>query len=318
MSLINWFRKQAAALSIAMANVEKTAFNQNGNKLEENISQERKFFQGTLAEALEQGEITQEVRDLRWRTYKVLLEQDKYTLEREPWVALDDLGNEIVDEFGNKVYARDENGDVIYNLVKVPKDFRRPLTNVMLDSADEYPAEMIIFNEVIKASIQETSENQEFTKYFSNNIHEKSVRIERKFVPKFEIENYTKKIVVRKISETEKLLEFYVSKYPDEHNFSTKMFINELVRVMKEGSRNINSLEIDSVGFITERAIGVPDFRLFTYDITSFDKIVEFDGNYVVKFKATPVIEDAIIFDKFLEEKLEEKYNNKEQKKITI
>lgn len=318
MSLINWFRKQATALSIAMTNVEKTAINQNGHKLEESISDERKFFQGTLADALVQGEMTQEVKDLRWRTYKVLLEQDKYTVERVPRALKDQLGNDLRNEFGAVIYDTDENGNIIYDLVKVLKDFRRPLTNVILDKADDYYAEMVIFNEVIKASMQDTEENQEFTKYFSNNIHEKSIKIERDFMPKFEIENYTKKLIVRSISDTEKLLEFYISKYPDEHNFTTKMFINELLKVMKDGPRNVNSLEIKGVAFITDKAIGVGDFRLFTYEILSFDKIVEFDGNYVVKFKAVPIIEDAIIFDKFVEEKLEEKYNNTEKKKITI
>jgi hypothetical protein len=59
----NWARKQATILSLAMANVEKNAFGQNGETLSSDVNQERRHTQGQLADALVHGEVTQEVKN---------------------------------------------------------------------------------------------------------------------------------------------------------------------------------------------------------------------------------------------------------------
>ena len=59
--LSKWLKNQTAALSLAMAGVEKNALGQNGGSLEQPVSQERRHTQGTLADSLKQGEVTQEV-----------------------------------------------------------------------------------------------------------------------------------------------------------------------------------------------------------------------------------------------------------------
>ena len=46
----------------------------------------------------------------------------------------------------------------------------------------------------------------------------------------------------------------------------------------------------------------------------SFDKIIEYNGNYVIKFKATPIINGEDILTKYKQDELELKYQNKTKK----
>jgi hypothetical protein len=151
--------------------------------------------------------------------------------------------------------------------------------------------------------------------YFATNKAEKPINITREYTPKFLIENFTKKINIRKIDNTKKLIEFYVSKYPDEYNKNSKLFIKEIEKAIKLGQRNINFLEIDEVEFVTNKTIGATDFLKYSFKILNFDKIVEFDGNYVIKFVSETLIDGENILLKYVEEELEEKYNKKEAKK---
>ena len=151
--------------------------------------------------------------------------------------------------------------------------------------------------------------------YFATNKAEKPINITREHTPKFLIENFTKKINIRKIDNTKKLIEFYVSKYPDEYNKNSKLFIKEIEKAIKLGQRNISFLEIDEVEFVTNKTIGATDFLKYSFKILNFDKIVEFDGNYVIKFVSETLIDGENILLKYVEEELEEKYNKKEAKK---
>ena len=56
-----WLKRQGAYLSLAMAGVEKNALGQKGDALEQTVNQERRHTQGTLADSLKQGQVTQEV-----------------------------------------------------------------------------------------------------------------------------------------------------------------------------------------------------------------------------------------------------------------
>jgi hypothetical protein len=152
--------------------------------------------------------------------------------------------------------------------------------------------------------------------YFAINKGLTPVNISRTYTPNFLIENFTKKINVRKINDTERLLEFYVNKYPDEYNKNnSKSFIKEIEKVIKSGPHNFSFLEFDEVEFVTNKTIGVPDFLHYSYKILNFNKIIEFNGNYVIKLNAEILINGEDILNKYIEKELDEKYNKKEAKK---
>lgn len=311
-----WVKNKISALAFAFSNVEKSILNQDGKTDNNSTNQERRHLQGTLADSLIHGEITQEVKNLRWRTYKILKNSDKTSLE------FDHI---------------DENGNVFYRTKR--NDEKAILKKIKIDNHDDYKLEMVFLNNEITIgsydaitkyfkeydtpinSINENNDNVvshgeiSSLEYFATNKTEKPIKIVREYVPTFLIENFTKKINVRKIDDTKKLIEFYVSKYPDEYNKNSKLFIKEIEKAIKFGPRNISFLEIDEVEFITNKTIGATDFLQYSFKILNFDKIVEFDGNYVIKFVSETLIDGENILLKYVEAELEEKYNKKESKK---
>jgi hypothetical protein len=150
--------------------------------------------------------------------------------------------------------------------------------------------------------------------YFAINKAEKRIQIFREYITNFNIETYTTKLNIRKIDKNKKLLEFYISKYPNEEIKNSKLFLKELVK-LKEKPKKYSLLHINKVSFITENTLGVDDYLKYEYQIETFDKIIEFDGFYVVKFIATITENGTDILDVYKEEELEKKYQNKEKKK---
>lgn len=331
----DWIRKNFAALALATSSVEKDILGQSSQELEGGVGQHQRLSQGTLMDALIQGEITQEVKDLRWRTFKVLEASDKMQSKS---VGVDSEG-----------YRTMETTVVTDDMLKAG------LRKIKVDDADNYDLELVVKNEVItkgveasmgvsglevydlderKASVTGTTmttfndegeaikeEAQTVTlgkvdndRFQSDSKGEKPVIVERSIRAKFNIEDYTKKLNIRKINDTERLLEFYLSKYPDEYDRKTNLLISEIKRAI-QNPRVSDILDIDKVGFVSYKTIGVKDFREFQYEVKSFDKIVEFNGHYVIKFKCDVTVNGEYLLEKFREEELDEKYKNKEVKK---
>jgi hypothetical protein len=61
--------------------------------------------------------------------------------------------------------------------------------------------------------------------YFASSKTERPILIISNLSRQFNLENYTTKLNVRTINDTEKLLEFYVSVYPDMYNRTSRLFL---------------------------------------------------------------------------------------------
>lgn len=313
MGLANWFKKKMAALALATANVEKNALGQGGEALSHDVNQVQRHKQGMLSDALMRAEITQEVKELRWRMYKVL---------------------EATDGVSAKIVGYDEDG---YPIVEVKDNTKRPMKNVRVDAEDNYRPIMIVDNSEIMlgtsgGSDTETidgvdgelveDEDGDNTKtigeisaddYHSNIKTERPINVTRTIRPKFEIEKYAKKLVVREINNVDRLLEFYVSMYPDEYDRKTRLLISEIKKAMNN-PRMCDMLDIDGINYITNKTMGAKDYEFYEYIVSGFNKIVEFDGHYVIKFDATVATNGENIIEKFREIDLDVKYQNKEAK----
>lgn len=320
--IVNWVRKNLAAFALATASVEKDSLKNSSIELEGSIGQIQRHNQGTLADALDRGEITQEVKELRWRLFKVLEASDKMV-----------INSLSVDEEG-------------YHDLNVKKSssatIKSGLRKVKVDTHDDYPLEMVIDNKEVTLSSTDVISNESIEEY---NLDERSesvksdddsktatigeidndkyqstiktnrpIKIVRDLRPKFEIEKFTNKMNVRVINETERLLEFYVSIYPDEYDRKTRLFLSEIQKAIKN-PRVSNMLDIVGVGFTSYKDIGVKDFHQFQYEIKSFDKIIKFDGYYVIKFKSEIILNGEYLLEKYRLEGLDEKYKNKESKR---
>ena len=311
MGFIKFIKKQTAYLALAMAGVEKNAFGQKGDDLDVSVNQERRHTQGTLMDSLKQGEVTQEVINLRWRMYKIINES----------------ANLVSD-----ITGYDENGLPITKTRKINR--KESVKKVKPDSFDTYPVEMVLDNSPITVGIETDIKTlaTPTLNYDNNNIvtgathgnisseeyglnkQELPISISRTITPRFELETYTKKLIIRTINETDKLLEFYVSKYPDDYNRTTRLFISDIKKII-ENPRGSTTLEIDEVDFITHKTLGSDDFKLYHYKVKSFDKIIEFNGFYVIKFICETIINGEDIFENYRVADLDDKYERKERKK---
>lgn len=316
MSVHKWVKRKLALMAFALASAEKGAFGQVADALGNDESMTQTYTQGMLSDSLMRGEITLAVKELRWRLYKVLSESK----------------NRV-----SHVVGYDDDGLPIMSTSIVDK---YNLNKILRDTVDTYDVELVIYNEDITKSTLEAFKSSEYDKEASDTFDlvgeikvegsttigeisfndmmstfkgKKTIYVEREYRPKFEIEAYSKKLIVRNIDNETKLLEFYIPAYPDTYDRKTRLLITEIQRASKN-PRSSDFLNINKVGFITDKCIGVPDGLEYEYDITSFDKIIEFNGSYVIKFLATVKINGDNIFEKYKEVGLEERYKNKKAK----
>jgi hypothetical protein len=78
MGLGEWIKKKMVMVIFATSSVEKNIMSQDGGVDVGSANQVQRHRQGSLADALTRGEITQEVKELRWRMYKVLDESKNF------------------------------------------------------------------------------------------------------------------------------------------------------------------------------------------------------------------------------------------------
>jgi len=320
--MFKYLKRKMAILSLALSKVEKSSLKQRSDALGSDGSLEQSYNEGLLADSLLRGEITMPVKELRWRLYKILTESKSKAA---------------------KITGYDSDGLPIVETYTIEK---HNLSKISCDEFDSYDVELVIKNEDIikttvesfdnkdlnvldKTEIDDYDENKtkhdligveswsgrtlgeiSFDDMVSSMKSKKTIYVSREIRPKFEIESYTKKLVIRKINETERLMEFYLSQYPDEYDRKTRMLISEIKKA-KQNPRASDLLDINKVGFISDKAIGSDDGLEYEYDIKKFDKIVEFNGHYVIKFIADVTINGDNIFEKYKLSELELKYENK-------
>ena len=69
---MNWLYSQILAIMVALSNVERNTLKQSGGSLSDDANQEQQINQNQFILDLIQGRVTQEVKNLRWRMYKIL------------------------------------------------------------------------------------------------------------------------------------------------------------------------------------------------------------------------------------------------------
>lgn len=314
-SIKQWFTNQIGRIVLSTANVEKNALGQSGESLEADISKVQRHTQGMLADSLVNGEVTQEVLNLKWRTYKIL---------------------KATEGVKSTISGYDEDGMPIVKTTK--RNLKLGLKKVKVDEYDNYKLEMVLDNSEIALNTADMLGNKHMSLFDSvmenyddngnivSSSHatigaaelmatekgERPLNILREETPNFLIENYTKKLNVRKINKEERLLEFYISIYRDEYNKNSDMFLRSVKKVIAGDKQKF--LNFEGVEFITYKTIGVEDFLMFKYKDVVFDKIVEYNGFYVIKFKANVDINGKDILEDHKVAELELKYELKAKK----
>lgn len=259
---------------------ENEILTQNGGASEIGSSINQDVNSERLSYALRKGEVTTAVEELRYRTYEVI---DKST-----------------------------NYEYVANGIVVKKD-KDSGSRIFIDESDNLPLQLIQYNEPIVNNVLDELNEVGIHGKSSNFI----INCERELFPRYRIEEFTKKLVVKRIDVSKVQLQFYVSKYPIETNFISKGFITE-VNNIKENNRSSDILMIDKVWFISQKAYGSDDLMKYEYIDLIYDNIIEFDGNYIIKFNADIVTDGSSLKDKFYSHSMANKYETKEKKELVL
>ena len=289
---MSWIKNKMMGLMLALHKTEANL--KTGD--DDLILSEGKFQshkQGMLSHSLINGELTEEVKELRWRMYKVLEHSDSVT---------------------SKIVGYEEDGTPI---VETTKKLAPTTEKFKKDPADDFPVLLVAKNKVLGAGLNDSDltsdDNVKLDDYLTKYKDKKSIFVQREGLQQFEIEKYTKKLVVREHEENNVLLEFYVSKYPDTDDRRSRLFLSEVEKV-KKGKRTSSLTDIQKVFFISEHTLGAEDNLEFEFEIERYDKVTEWDGHYLIKFIATKTVYGENIVEKYKMEDLELRYENKEKK----
>lgn len=327
----NWIKKQITNLVIGMSNVEKNAFGQESVDLGINSEKHQRLNQNSVLDALIRGEITEDVEKLRWRIYKTL---------------------EASKQMSSTLVGYDEDGYPILETKYIGDTHK--LSKIKTDNSDNYELIMVVDNTNVSSGVidsldldielkgEEESNTTNIIDDTNLNLddeinndsdislnlgliktigelkynHSKlnlPITIIRELRPKFELEKYTEKLHIKKIENNNYLLEFYVSKYPAQFDKNNHFLISEIKKLMN--NKIYSSLtDIKSICFLTNNTIGSADFLEYEYDIIDFDKIIEFNQYYVVKFISEVKINGRNIIEQYRNLELDSKYEKKEKR----
>lgn len=255
---------------------------------------------GMLSEDLINGEMTQEVMDLRWRMYKVL----KQTANIE-----------------SKIVGYDDNGEPIVETSEKTNSKHR-LSKYKCDgSDDEFDLVMVMPNPKVVSSILDVDKTMYYRDtevaledYLAQFKDKRTLMVSRHHRPQFNIEDYTDKLLVRDMGNEagNVLLEFYVHKYPTEERKS-RFMVSEMKKILA-GKHRSPVLDFEALFFISRNGLGMDDNLEYEFKLNKFHRIVEYSGYYVVKFVAEKIVYGDDLFDKYRREDLDEKYLNKIKK----
>ena len=253
-----------------LKSADKIAFGTKEDSSNAGTVLEQQNEQNSVYKDLLKGEVTQEVKELRHEMYFSERKSHKYKY----------IGNGVVTK-KNEIF--DYPGKI--------------------DKTDGFPLQ------ILQPNIEDTgtlSENLSEVDYRIKNKKEFTIDIERDFIPRFRLEEFTNKLVVKRINENAVMLDFYTPIYKSQFNTIHKLFLKELEKIYMGDVRS-DVIDFKQVEFISFRAFGTDDLKKYTYNNIEFDNILIFDGHYVIKFTADIVNDGEDLINEFYCKEEEEK-----------
>lgn len=291
--IFNEIRIWAHSLASATKNVETQTLSQvSVDSVEGGINVVQDVNQGVheLAKALLRGELTEEVKQLRYRNYKVDREAKKYKYF-SPTLALKKKEGK-----DNKFISFDKSD----GLEVITIQYNYAISEDVLDAIKQI----------------ENGGRGKKTKY--------KFEFKRDFIPRFRMEEFAKKVVVKRLDETHAILDFYFSKYPerffrrsDDKSFRSKVFIHEIESIRDKGIKS-DMLDVEELRFVTNHAYKQDDLMEFVFKNIMFREVAEFDGDYILRFKASIEHDGIDLTAAFYNKEMAEKYENKEKKELVL
>lgn len=144
----------------------------------------------------------------------------------------------------------------------------------------------------------------------SNDNTKHELKIERDVFPRFLIENYAKKIVVRGDGKHFKI-DLYCSIYARAHRPTDSLFISEMRNIYENKIKVTDTLLIDSIEFITNACYGSKDITLYIFGNLAYENINVYDGNFVITYSGIPICNGIDLTEQYRTKEMDEKYANK-------
>lgn len=240
---------------------------------------------GVFNDILEQ-KVTQEVQELRYSSYVVANESKKYKY----------IGN------GNAVKKTESQLSEKHGLIDTSDNLQIVLIQDNLLVCEDV---LTILNEV-----NENDNKKIFDEYI--------LKIKRDIFPRFLIEKYIKKIVVKK-SDENYVLDLYISKYPGQFSEKKdKAFLSEIRKIKNKEIKNSDILDFNEIKFITSNAWGFDDWYSFSFTDFEFYDVIDFDGNNIIRLGCSSNVFGENLLDKIYCKSAEEKYKEKKIKQNAI
>ena len=268
------------SLFYGMKSTEDTVLHQTGLTNIPGTSVIKEIDDQRISKALLKGEVTQQVEELRYRTYKV----DKESKDFEYYAPTLALKKDRQD----KNFMKYDDSDGLELITIQPND---------------------VLVETVSETLEQVGGRGKRTQY--------RIKIKRNFVPRYKIEEYITRLDVKKLDENHVILDMYVSKYPNDKDFKSKGFVREVEKIRDEKIKS-DILDYEEISFITNHAYKLNDMVKFVFKNIWFREIIEFDGHYILKFKASLQQDVLDLTKKYFSKTMEEKYKNKEKKEVIL
>lgn len=219
-------------------------------------------------------------------------------------------------------YAERKSKKYLYNgggRAKVNSTFGQFKGNV--ENEDNLDILIVQNNSVIPSSLQDEGVSVYGNKFdiddnISDNLRNKTriekeyrIKIIRDFIPRFCLESFVKKVVVKSLNNNKVMLDLYVSKYVNKFETTSKLFHNEMEKIYQGFTSDI--IKFNMLCFVAKDAYGADDLTFHSFKDIEYDNIVEYDGNYVLKFIAT-MNETEDLIQEFYHDKTAKKCENHE------
>lgn len=249
--------------------------------------------QQSVYKDLLKGEVTQEVKELRHQMYFVERKSKEYeygggghAVKKNNMFGY--TGN-IEDSDGHKIKLVQENKELVKGL-------------------DDAGIHLVKGDVVIDDKLQSPFKT-------SDGINaEYRIHCDRNFFPRYRIERYTTKVVVKSLDDPEHVLvDFYIPQYRQQFNNISKLFQAELDRIY-QGDKRSDLVQFDCVWFKTKDCYGSDDMITFKFDQPRFDDIIKFDGSYVLRFYCHVLVNGEDEAKQFFNQEMAEKYAKKERR----
>lgn len=261
---------------------DKTMGVTKDGKITDNAIEEQIQEQGVLNDLL-RGEVTQEVMELRDSNYRVFRHADDYQY----------LGN----------------GNVVEKVKNMLQD------DLKIYNPEGYKVLLIQDNKLIVKGFVESTETVDVEGDIVKEDKDEryTLKIEREVFPRFFIEKWVKKLVVREGNNNIKI-DLYCSSYARQFNPTDSIFINEMMQIYGKKTRNFDTVDINRINFITNKAYGVKDLMEYHFDGLKYEGMNMYDKDFVITYSTECGYGVNDITDQFKTKEMDEKYATKARK----